>query len=84
MTSDSESGIAALLTCATRSFADSSVHVTPPQQVKASVLALSYWLPCRHVIYAFETLGEIEEPDWEGLAEQFDELGFEIYQSVAL
>jgi hypothetical protein len=25
--------------------------------------ARSYWLPCRHVIYAFETLGEIEEPN---------------------
>ena len=46
--------------------------------------ARSYWLPCRHVIYAFETLGEIEEPDWKGLAEQFDELGFEVYISRAL
>jgi len=44
----------------------------------------SYWLPCRHVIYAFETLGEIEEPDWKDLAEQFDESGFEIYTSRAL
>jgi hypothetical protein len=40
-----------------------------------------YWLPCRHVIYAFETLGEIEEPDWKDLSEQFDESGFEIYTS---
>jgi hypothetical protein len=36
------------------------------------------------VIYAFETLGEIEEPDWKGLAKQFDELGFEVYTSQAL
>jgi hypothetical protein len=46
--------------------------------------ARSYWLPCRHVIYAFEILGEIEEPDWKDLAEQFDESGFEIYTSRAL
>jgi hypothetical protein len=46
--------------------------------------ARSYWLPCRHVIYAFESLGEIEEPDWKGLSEQFDESGFEIYISRAL
>jgi hypothetical protein len=25
--------------------------------------ARSYWLLCRHIIYVFETLGEIEEPD---------------------
>jgi hypothetical protein len=25
--------------------------------------ARSYWLPCKHVIYAWEVLGEIEEPD---------------------
>jgi hypothetical protein len=31
------------------------------------------------VIYAFEALGEIEEPNWKDLAEQFDESGFEIY-----
>jgi hypothetical protein len=36
------------------------------------------------VIYAFETLGEIEEPDWKDLSEQFDESGFEIYTSRAL
>jgi hypothetical protein len=36
------------------------------------------------MIYAFETLGEIEEPDWKGLAEQFDESGFEVYISRAL
>ena len=41
----------------------------------------SYWLPCRHVIYAFEILGEIDEPDWKDLADQFDESGFEIYTS---
>ena len=46
--------------------------------------ARSYWLPCRHVIYAFESLGEIEEPDWKDLAEQFDESGFEVYTSRAL
>jgi hypothetical protein len=36
------------------------------------------------VIYAYESLGEIEEPDWKDLAEQFDESGFEIYVSRAL
>ena len=36
------------------------------------------------MIYAWETLGEIEEPDWAELAEQFDESGFEIYSSRAL
>jgi hypothetical protein len=46
--------------------------------------ARSYWLPCEHVIYAWEVLGEIEEPDWADLAEQFDESGFEIYTSRAV
>ena len=46
--------------------------------------ARSYWLPYRHVIYAFETLGEIEEPDWADLSDQFDESGFEIYTTRAL
>ncbi|KAH7346348.1 hypothetical protein BKA65DRAFT_274970 [Rhexocercosporidium sp. MPI-PUGE-AT-0058] len=46
--------------------------------------ARSYWLPCKHVIYAWEILGEIEEPDWADLAEQFDESGFEIYTSKGL
>ena len=46
--------------------------------------ARSYWLPCKHVIYAWEILGEIEEPDWADLAEQFDESGFEIYTSRGL
>jgi hypothetical protein len=36
------------------------------------------------VISTCETLGEIEEPDWKDLAEQFDESGFEIYTSRAL
>ena len=36
------------------------------------------------MIYAFECLGEIEEPDWKDLADQFDESGFEIYMSRAL
>ena len=36
------------------------------------------------MIYAFETLGEIEEPDWKDLAEQFNKLGFEIYTTRAL
>ena len=36
------------------------------------------------MIYAWEILGEIEEPDWADLAEQFDESGFEIYTSRAL
>ncbi len=44
----------------------------------------SYWLPCRHVIYAFEFLGEIEEPNWKEFSEQFDESGFEVYTSRAL
>ena len=36
------------------------------------------------MIHAFELLGEIEEPNWEDLAEQFDESWFEIYTSRAL
>lgn len=44
----------------------------------------SYWLPCRHIIYAWEALGEIEEPDWRNLAKLFDESGFEIYISKEL
>lgn len=36
------------------------------------------------MIYAFEILGEIDEPNWKDLAEQFDESGFEIYTSRAL
>jgi hypothetical protein len=43
-----------------------------------------YWLSCRHMIYVFETLGEIKEPDWKDLSEQFDESGFEIYTSRGL
>jgi hypothetical protein len=36
------------------------------------------------VIYTWEILGEIEEPGWADLAEQFSESGFEIYASRAL
>jgi hypothetical protein len=36
------------------------------------------------VIYAFEYLGLIEEPDWTEFANQFDESGFEIYTTRAL
>jgi hypothetical protein len=43
----------------------------------------SYWLLYRHVIYAFEWLGQIEEPDWQEYADQFDESGFEIYITKA-
>jgi hypothetical protein len=43
----------------------------------------SYWLPCRHVIYAI-TLGFTEDPDWQEYADQFEESGFEIYVSRAL
>jgi hypothetical protein len=46
--------------------------------------ARSYWLPCMHVIYAWELLGEIEEPDWANIADQFDESGFKIYASRGL
>jgi hypothetical protein len=46
--------------------------------------ARSYWLPCRHVIVAYEWLGLIEEPNWVEYAHQFDESGFEIYTSRAL
>jgi hypothetical protein len=42
-----------------------------------------YWLPCKHVIHAWN-LGEIDEPNWSDLAEQFDESGFEIYVSKGL
>jgi hypothetical protein len=31
--------------------------------------ARSYYLPYKHMIYAFETLREIKEPDWKGLTE---------------
>lgn len=44
----------------------------------------AYWLPCRHVIYAYEWLAQIAEPNWEDYAHQFDESGFEIYITRAL
>ena len=44
----------------------------------------SYWLPYRHIIYAFEYLGLIEEPNWTEFANQFDESGFKIYTTRAL
>ena len=46
--------------------------------------ARAYLLPCRHVIYSFEHLGEIEEPDWPTFVELFDELGFDVYVTRAL
>jgi hypothetical protein len=46
--------------------------------------ARSYWLPCRHVILAFEYLALIEEPNWSEYVDQFDESGFEIYTTRAL
>jgi hypothetical protein len=46
--------------------------------------ARCYWLPCRHVILAFEWLALIKEPNWEDYANQFDESGFEIYSTRAL
>ncbi|TAQ84793.1 hypothetical protein B7494_g6880 [Chlorociboria aeruginascens] len=46
--------------------------------------ARSYWLPCRHVILAYEFLFLIEEPNWEEYAHQFDESGFEIYSTRVL
>jgi hypothetical protein len=36
------------------------------------------------VIYAFDFLGEIEEPNLKDFAEQLDESGFEIYTSHPL
>jgi hypothetical protein len=36
------------------------------------------------VIYAFDYLGEIEEPNLKDFAGQFNESGFEIYTSQAL
>ena len=41
--------------------------------------ARSYWLLCYHVILAYELLGQIEEPNWDEFARQFDESGFEVY-----
>ena len=41
-------------------------------------------LPCRHVIYGSEHLGEIEEPDWPTFVELFDESGFDVYVTRAL
>ena len=46
--------------------------------------ARSYWLPCRHVILAYEWLALIKEPNWEEYANQFDESGFEIYWTRGL
>jgi hypothetical protein len=46
--------------------------------------ARSYWLPCRHVILAYEWLASIEEPNWVEYAHQFDESGFEIYSTREL
>jgi hypothetical protein len=36
------------------------------------------------VIYGFEHLGEIEEPDWPRFVELFNELGFDVYVMRAL
>ena len=44
----------------------------------------SYWLPCRHVIFAYEFLSQIEEPDWLDYTHQFDESGFEVYLTRGL
>jgi hypothetical protein len=41
--------------------------------------ARSYWLPCRYIIYAYEFLGQIDEPNWSEFAELFDESRFEVY-----
>jgi hypothetical protein len=46
--------------------------------------ARAYLLPCRHVIYGFEHLGEIEEPDWSTFVELFDESGFDVYVTRTL
>jgi hypothetical protein len=46
--------------------------------------ARSYWLPCRHVIYTYEFLGSIEEPNWSEFAELFEESGFDIYYTRGL
>ena len=45
--------------------------------------ARSYWLPCRHVILAYN-LALIDEPNWEEYAALFDESGFEIYTTREL
>jgi len=45
--------------------------------------ARSYWLPCRHVLCAYNC-GSIDEPDWASAAEQFEESGFEVYYTRAL
>lgn len=46
--------------------------------------ARSYWLPCRHVILAYEYLMLVDEPNWDEYASQFEESGFEIYVTRAL
>ncbi len=46
--------------------------------------ARAYLLPCSHVIYGYEHLGEIEEPDWQTFRELFDESGFDVYVKRAL
>jgi hypothetical protein len=45
--------------------------------------ARSYWLPCRHVLYAL-SLKFIEEPNWTEYVRQFDESGFDIYVTRGL
>ena len=59
-------------------------HLSADQESCDCRFARSYWLPCRHVIYAFEYLGLIEEPNWTEFANQFDESGFEVYTTRAL
>jgi hypothetical protein len=41
-------------------------------------------LPSKHVIYGFEHLGEIEDPNWPRFVKLFDESGFDVYVTRAL
>jgi hypothetical protein len=70
---------------ATEALAESGKDSSLPASAKSCDcrFARRYWLPCRHVLYAFN-LGFIEEPNWVEFAAQFDESGFEIYVSRGL
>lgn len=39
----------------------------------------SFWLPCAHIIHAYEFCGTIDEPDWKEAARGLSELGFEFH-----
>ena len=58
-----------------------STDLNSDQVTCSCLFQRSYWLPCKHVIYAFYHLRSIPEPDWLEYANLFDESGYEIYLS---